>query len=70
MKSILHFILPALFLLLVSPSTAQQRISTPKPNVLVIIADDQGWGDLGFNGNKTASTPHLDQLAKSGVVLV
>ncbi|MEY2586288.1 MAG: hypothetical protein RLY11_137 [Bacteroidota bacterium] len=69
MKSILHFILPALFLLLVSPSTAQQRISTPKPNVLVIIADDQGWGDLGFNGNKTASTPHLDQLAKSGVVL-
>ena len=38
-------------------------------NVLIIIADDQGWGDLGFTGNKTAHTPNLDKLAKSGTIL-
>ena len=40
-----------------------------QPNVLIIIADDQGWGDLGFTGNKTAHTPNLDKLAKSGTIL-
>ena len=50
-------------------ASAQQNHSVKKPNVLIIIADDQGWGDLGFTGNKSVSTPNLDQLAKSGVVL-
>ncbi len=49
--------------------SAQQRPYEKKPNVLLIIADDQGWGDLGFTGNKTVATPNLDQLAKSGVVM-
>lgn len=39
------------------------------PNVLVILADDQGWGDLGFNGNTSVATPHLDALARAGAVL-
>jgi arylsulfatase A-like enzyme len=38
----------------------------PRPNVLVILADDQGWGDLSLNGNKNLSTPHIDSLAQSG----
>ena len=38
------------------------------PNVLVILADDQGWGDLSGNGNPNLSTPHLDQLGDSGAV--
>ena len=33
------------------------------PNVLLIISDDQGYGDCGFTGNKIARTPHLDALA-------
>jgi len=37
-----------------------------KPNILVIITDDQGWGDLGANGNTNLSTPHLDSLARDG----
>ena len=41
--------------------------SSPKPNILILLADDQGWGDLGFTGNKTASTPHIDQLARQGI---
>ena len=50
-------------------STAQQNKPSPKPNILIIIADDQGWGDLGFTGNRSVSTPNLDALATSGVVL-
>ena len=36
------------------------------PNVVVILADDQGWGDLSINGNKNLSTPNIDSLAGDG----
>ena len=39
-----------------------------RPNVLVILADDQGWGDVSIHGNKNFQTPHLDALAKSGAL--
>lgn len=39
------------------------------PNVIVIMTDDQGWGDLGFHGNPVIRTPHLDQLAEASVRL-
>ena len=37
-----------------------------RPNVLVILTDDQGWGDLSLNGNKNLSTPNVDSLAADG----
>lgn len=42
-------------------------VSPSKPNILVIVADDLGYGDLGCYGNKVHRTPHLDQLASEGV---
>ncbi|CAN5189098.1 arylsulfatase [soil metagenome] len=36
------------------------------PNIVVILADDQGWGDLSGNGNTNLSTPNIDSLARSG----
>jgi len=36
------------------------------PNVVLIVADDLGWGDLGCYGNRRASTPNLDLLARQG----
>ncbi|MFO0822322.1 MAG: sulfatase-like hydrolase/transferase [Gemmataceae bacterium] len=36
------------------------------PNVVVILADDMGWGDLSTNGNTNLRTPHIDSLAKDG----
>jgi arylsulfatase A-like enzyme len=39
-----------------------------RPNVLVILADDQGWGDLGINGNRDVATPHIDSLGRDGAV--
>ena len=40
-----------------------------RPNVVVIITDDQGYGDLGFHGNPVIQTPHLDALARQSVRL-
>src|SRR5215217_3714866 len=37
-----------------------------EPNIVVILADDQGWGDLSANGNTNLRTPHIDSLAKDG----
>lgn len=37
------------------------------PNILVILADDLGYADVGFQGCKDIPTPHLDRLAKSGI---
>ncbi|MFD0797309.1 arylsulfatase [Maribacter chungangensis] len=41
-------------------------IQTP-PNIILIMADDQGWGDLGHSGNTNLSTPNIDALAQNGV---
>jgi arylsulfatase A-like enzyme len=38
------------------------------PNIVMIISDDQGWGDYGFMGNKIIQTPNLDRLAASSRV--
>lgn len=38
-----------------------------KPNIILIMADDLGWGDVGFNGNPVVRTPHLDEMASAGV---
>ena len=37
-----------------------------RPNVIVILSDDQGWGDLSANGNSNLATPHIDSLAAEG----
>ena len=38
-----------------------------KPNVIVIVADDLGYGDLGFQGGQDVPTPNIDSLAENGV---
>ena len=52
---------------------ASPRASGKKPNVVVIMSDDVGWGDLGCYGGgamRGAPTPHLDQLAAEGMRFV
>jgi len=38
-----------------------------KPNIVLCMADDLGWGDPGFNGNKIIKTPNLDAMAEAGL---
>ena len=40
-----------------------------KPNVVVLLADDSGWGDYSISGNKNIRTPNIDSLAKAGATL-
>ena len=40
-----------------------------QPNVLFVMADDLGYGEVGFNGQERIATPRLDQLAREGLVL-
>jgi len=56
-----------LALALLSPLSAAQP-QQRRPNILVILSDDQGWGDLSLNGNTNLSTPHIDALARSGAL--
>lgn len=47
----------------------ESRATLPKkPNVIVLIADDLGVGDLGFSGAKDIPTPNLDRLAAEGII--
>jgi arylsulfatase A-like enzyme len=39
------------------------------PNVVVFLADDAGWGDYGYSGNKQIQTPNIDSIARGGVSL-
>jgi arylsulfatase A-like enzyme len=43
--------------------------SVKYPNIVVILADDQGWGDLSVNGNSNLATPNIDSLARNGALL-
>lgn len=42
------------------------RPATDRPNLVFIVADDLGWGDLGVSGSPICETPRIDQLAASG----
>jgi len=42
-------------------------ISTKKPNVILCMSDDQGWGDTGYNGHPVLKTPNLDRMAREGI---
>lgn len=45
--------------------TARQNSSTP--NIVLVMADDLAWADVGYNGQKKYETPHIDQLADDGM---
>ncbi|KAH0624672.1 hypothetical protein JD844_032357 [Phrynosoma platyrhinos] len=49
--------------------TPTYGLNVSRPNILLIMADDLGYGDLGCFGNDTIRTPNIDQLAKEGVKL-
>ena len=49
-------------------STAVLTADAEKPNIVLIIADDLGYGELGFQGCTEIPTPHIDSIAKNGAI--
>ncbi|WP_299605322.1 sulfatase [uncultured Aquimarina sp.] len=54
-------------LLIISALTIQIVSSQERPNIILIIADDAGYADFGFQGSNVMKTPNLDQFAKEGM---
>ncbi len=46
-----------------------QAADTTRPNVILIMTDDQGIGDFGATGNRVIKTPHLDEMARGGAAM-
>lgn len=61
--------LTCLVLLANCSSTPKEEVENTKPmNVIYILADDLGYGDVGYNGQEIIKTPNIDQMAKDGMV--
>jgi len=56
-----------LLALLIASSLTAGAAAPNRPNVILVMADDQGWGDTRYNGHPELKTPNLDDLAKSGL---
>lgn len=73
MRNMKNMIYRILFLVLLIPSffgcSKQESNDEKQPNIILIMCDDLGWGDTGFNGNKVIKTPNLDMLAAKGMIL-
>ena len=57
----------AIFLLLLATSTGPSLAAATKPNIVFILADDLGYGDLGCYGQKLIQTPNVDRMAAEGM---
>ena len=55
--------------LVMSWCAAALSAEAPRPNIIFILTDDQGYGDLSCHGNPVLKTPHIDRLHAEGVRL-
>ncbi len=54
-------------LLLITALLGALNSASERPNIILLMADDLGWGDVGFNGGEIIQTPHLDAMAAAGL---
>ena len=68
-KLVMKYARLAIILLLVDPSLFSCKEEVTQPNIVVILCDDMGYGDLSTFGHPVIKTPNLDKLAEDGIML-
>lgn len=70
MKHFKYYLFPIFVFYLCSCNSPKMDVTNDeiKPNIIFILADDLGYGDLGITGQTKIETPHLDRLAKEGML--
>ncbi len=66
-RSFLRSVAGAAVAVVLPPAVFSEIQKANKPNIILCMADDMGWGDPGFNGNSIIKTPNLDAMAKAGM---
>ena len=63
------FFIVANFLVVSAVLVAEDETASKptRPNIILVMSDDQGWGDVGYNGHPLLQTPHLDAAASAGL---
>jgi arylsulfatase A-like enzyme len=63
----LPYLLPSLLVVGLFTAIPARAVASGKPNIVLVMADDQGWGDMAYNGHRVVKTPHFDKMAASGL---
>lgn len=63
-------ILGTWLLTLFSLTVLEAQVTSEKPNIIVLLVDDLGWGDIGYNNPENVYTPNMDKLAATGATLL
>ena len=67
----LHLIVLVVFLFskptLATPGTPAPKEGSSRPNIILAMADDQGWGDMAYNGHPFLKTPVFDEMARTAL---
>ncbi|TWU39611.1 arylsulfatase [Novipirellula artificiosorum] len=67
LKVTVQFMTYGFVLLAFAGSVSAESLSGSRPNVILVMTDDQGYGDLGCHGNPILKTPNLDQLSREAI---
>ena len=65
-RNLILTLLLAGFVGVLLPQSLVAGESRKRPNIVLVMADDQGWGDMAYNGHKVLKTPNFDDMAKKG----